>query len=319
MLDESVRWSGGHDGLVAHERVDRSWFRAVLEPFGAAVDDLHPLGGGAVNHVYRCDRVDSSPIVLRFPVDPLRSDEFPVEAWAASAAGRIGIPTATVLGHGIERGIPFAVSEFVAPDPRPIDRPWTWLGSCARRVGTIPLRGAPASLYTRFGSDLQHAWAAHLEYNRSALGDDDQLGLDGAYGSASAADVHDLLARLSPDRYDFGLAHGDLAPRNLVSRGPDEPPVLIDWGAAETGPTPWTDARRVLAWTFLEGSVDRRDHDEFMAGAGLSSSEDHRTLVSMTALHLLDVTRWAREQRPDLYGEYVERCRAGLERLLAIG
>ncbi|WP_259362838.1 hypothetical protein [Curtobacterium sp. ME12] len=35
----------------------------------------------------------------------------------------------------------------------------------------------------------------------------------------------------------------------------------------------------------------------------------------MTALHLLDVTRWARDRRPDLYDEYLGRCRSGLERI----
>jgi hypothetical protein len=93
--------------------------------------------------------------------------------------------------------------------------------------------------------------------------------------------------------------------------------VLIDWGAAETGPAPWTDARRVFAWRFIDGSVTRTDHDDFMTAAGLASDDDddHRRLASMTALHLLDVTRWARDRRPDLYDEYLGRCRSGLERI----
>jgi uncharacterized protein (DUF2132 family) len=37
----------------------------------------------------------------------------------------------------------------------------------------------------------------------------------------------------------------------------------------------------------------------------------------MAALKLLDVTRWARERRPDLYDEYLHRCRRGLAVLLA--
>lgn len=58
-----------------------------------------------------------------------------------------------------------------------------------------------------------------------------------------------------------------------------------------------------------------RSDDEFTAAAGLATPADHATLASLTALHLVDVTRWAREQRPDRYGEYVDRCRVGLERI----
>lgn len=91
--------------------------------------------------------------------------------------------------------------------------------------------------------------------------------------------------------------------------------MLIDWGAAETGPSPWTDARRVFEWAFVDGSISLQEHDEFAAAAGLASSADHRRLAVMTELHLLDVTRWALDKRPDLYSEYRDRCRAGLERI----
>ncbi|WP_336696598.1 hypothetical protein [Curtobacterium sp. USHLN213] len=32
-----------------------------------------------------------------------------------------------------------------------------------------------------------------------------------------------------------------------------------------------------------------------------------------TALHLVDVTRWALDNRADLYAGYVQRCRDGLD------
>jgi hypothetical protein len=252
--------------------------------------------------------------VLRFPVDPLREDEFPVEAWAAAQAARVGVPVARPIVHGVSRGVPFAVSEYVPADPRPIEHPWTWLGAVARTVGTIPLDDAPDSLFSRFGRDLATAWSAHLDYGLSALGPGDPLRRDGAYGSA--AEVRGVLEPLVDRPFDFGLAHGDLAPRNLVSRGPARSPVLIDWGAAQTGPMPWTDARRVFEWAFVDGSIARADHQEFVASAGLASDDDRRTLAAMTVLHLLDVTRWALERRPDRYDEYRERCRTGVERLL---
>ncbi|ROP65299.1 phosphotransferase family protein [Curtobacterium sp. PhB115] len=298
---------------MSEDVIGQPWISAVLRSVGATAEHLEQLPGGAVNHTFRADRPEGGAVVLRFPADPRREDEYPVEAWAAREAARIGIPTATPLLHGVEEGVPFTVSEYVEPDPRGIARPWTWLGAYARAVGRIPLRDAPPSLYSRFGADLEHAWSAHLHYDLAALDGDDRLHRDGAY--VSADEMRDLIGRLESERFDLGLAHGDLAPRNLISRGPLAPPVLIDWGAAETGPTPWTDARRVVEWAFIDESISRQEHDEFMVSAGLDSDADHRTLVSMTVLHLLDVTRWALERRPDLYGEYLARCRTGIDRI----
>lgn len=286
---------------------------AVLRAVGSSADQTERLPGGSVNHTYRVRRAVGADVVVRFPVDPLRSDEFPVEAWAARAAAAAGISVARPLDHGVQDGVPFILSEYVAPDPRPIDRPWTWLGSSARTVASIDLGEAPSSLYTRFGTDLAQAWSAHLAYNSAALVADDPLRHDGAYAAAGALRRH--VERLAAERFAFGLAHGDLAPRNLIARGPDRAPVLIDWGAAATGPSPWTDARRVFEWAFVDGTISRAEYDEFTAAAGLATPAGHATLASLTALHLVDVTRWARDRRPDLYAEYVGRCRVGLERI----
>lgn len=165
--------------------------------------------------------------MLRFPADPLRENEYPVEFWAAHEAARVGIPTARPLRHGVHGDVPFIVSEFVAPDLRPIRDPWTWLGRYARMIGSVDLRDSPSTLYSRFGSALAEAWTAHLDYNLTSLRGDDPLHRDGAY--ASAAPLLGALETLASGEYAFGLAHGDLAPRNLISRGPDSAPVLIDY------------------------------------------------------------------------------------------
>lgn len=286
---------------------------AVLHGVGDLPKYVEPLAGGWVNHTYRSPRAGAGDVVLRFPTDPLRENEYPVEFWAAHEAARIGIPTARPLYHGVHGEVPFIVSEFVTPDLRPIRDPWTWLGRYARMTGSVDLRDAPSTLYSRFGPALAEAWTAHLDYNRASLQGDDPLHRDGAY--ASAAPLLSALETLATGEYVFGLAHGDLAPRNLISRGPDSAPVLVDWGAAGTGPAPWTDARRVFEWAFVDGSISCAEYDEFVAGADVGSEADRSVLAAMTVLHLLDVTRWAREKRPDLYAEYLERCRSGIDRI----
>jgi aminoglycoside phosphotransferase (APT) family kinase protein len=291
---------------------------AILRRMGAAPADARELGGGSVNRTYRVARPGGG-LVVRIPADPRRADEYPVEEWAAGGAARAGIAVAAVRERGVQDGVPFLVQDFVPPHADPVEQPWSQLGRLARQLGTIDLAAAPDALFSRFGRDLVAAWDAHVAYGLTSLDGADPLREDGAYPADALPWLRARFAALAAIPFDHGLAHGDLAPRNLLSRGRDAVPVLIDWGAAMTGPTPWTDARRVTEWALLDGSIAAADHDGFLRAAGLDAPGDRRTLVAMTALHLVDTTRWAREQRPDLYAEYAARCRAGLERLAAAG
>lgn len=284
----------------------------MLAGLGLDPASVERLPGGETNHTVLVRR-GTGDVVVRVPLDPLAADVFPVEAWASAAAARSGVTVAPVLRTGHVDGVPFLVAEYVRPDPRPVDDPWRWLGRTARLLATIPLVDAPPSLYTRFGADLASAWDEHVRYGLRSLDGDDPVRAAGAYTDASR--LRAVFDGLLDRGFRHGLAHGDLAPRNLLSRGPDADPVLIDWGSTETGPTPWTDARRVTAWARVDGTVSPQHHDTFMAAAGLAGSDDQRTLTAMTALHLVDVTRWARERRPDRFRQDVDRCRRGLVRL----
>jgi aminoglycoside phosphotransferase (APT) family kinase protein len=272
------------------------------------VERLH---GGSVNLAYRVTTAGGADVVVRLPVDRLRENEFPVEAWATAAAAAAGLPVAAVLGTGLWRDVPYLVSRFVPSAAEEVAHPWTRLGTYARAIGGIPLDDAPPSLYSRFGADPAAAWASHVRYNLAALDDDDDpLLRDGAY--ASGPRLRGLLRPLAATVFDFGLAHGDLAPRNLVSRGAEVAPVLIDWGGAKVGPTPWTDAQRVFEWAHVERSITGGEFAEFAAAAGVGTREDRRVLLALTALEVVDSTRWARDRRLDLYPAYVTRCRAAL-------
>lgn len=294
---------------MAHDETPAAVLESLVRELGGAPDHVEALPGGAVNLTHRV-RLTTGDVVVRIPRDPLDADVFPVETWATTAAARSGIAVAPVLRSGRRGGLPYLVSEYVEPDPRPVVDPWHRLGRAARAVGVVPLDGAPPSLYSRFGADLPTSWRAHVEYNVRSLAGDDPLLQAGAYTSAST--LRDVLGPLGTTAFDHGLAHGDLAPRNLLSRGPDRAPVLLDWGAAEAGPTPWTDARRVFAWATLDGAVTDTELAAFLAAAGIDSASDRRVLAAMTALHLLDVARWARDRRPDRYASSTERCRRGL-------
>lgn len=266
--------------------------------------------GGVVNRVYRVTG-QGADWVVRLPVDP-QDDVFGVEAWAIAAARRAGIATPEVVATGVDEGVPFMISAYVPAAAEEVDGPWSWLGAYARRVAEIDLAGAPAGLWSRFGSDLEAAWLAHVEYNLAALQDDDLAGR--AYRPQDAAPIRRAVEALGARSFSFGLAHGDLAPRNILSRGRAVAPVLIDWGNVKTGPAPWTDAQQVYQWAVCDRTIPRGDYEELARAAGVA--DDEVTIARLTVLQLVDVTRWAAERRPDLLGRYLRECRDGLARVL---
>ncbi|HEY0215420.1 MAG TPA: phosphotransferase [Cellulomonas sp.] len=306
----------------------------------AAVDHL----GGEDNRVFRVHGDGGPDHVIRFPADAVpdvldvpggteasagtaggSEDHFATELWAMRRATTAGIPTTSVVDRGVCRGVPYLVLDHIAPAAPTTatataaadrERAWHWLGRYARDLAAVRVDHPPPALLTRFGPDLPAAWRRHLAYNRDALDDADPLLADGAYRPADRTVLRDVVDRLARGAFTFGLAHHDLAPRNLVLRPGSAPPVLIDWGAVTLGPTPWTDVGRVYRWTVCDRIVDRRDYDTFARAARVDRPEDEVLLARLTALHLLDVTRWARDQSPDLYPQYLRDCASGLGAVL---
>lgn len=288
--------------------------RRVVAALGGTAGRVIVLAG-VVNHVLRVQG-PGTDWVVRFPVDPCQPDEFPVERWAVGRAAELGIPVPRVVATGTLDGRPYLVWEHLAESPSAPGTAWTWLGRYAATVGGIPLDDAPDGVFSRFGRDLPLAWRRHLEYNLAELGEADRLLADGVYLGADLPVLLDLVGGLAGVELRFGLAHGDLAPRNLVPRGASAPPALIDWGNATTGPTPWTDLQRVHQWVG-EGLVTREELEQLAQAAGLPLTEgNERVLVAMSVLQHLDVARWALDRRPELYPRYRDAGRSGVRRLL---
>lgn len=301
-------------------RAAQALARAVVASHGGSVRTIDSLDGGAVNHVLRVrgTLADSSPFdwVVRSPRTDQWSTEFADESWAAAAATRAGIPTPSVVHVGVVGDRAVMVHEHAA-DAGPVERPWSVLGQYTRRFVDVPLEDAPDGLFNRFGRDVPHAWAQHVDYNLAKLVDDDPLLRDGAYAPHQQPALRALLEEHRTTRLTYGLTHGDLHPRHLLSPGDGRPPVLIDWGNVSTGPTPWTDLRHVLVLARVRNEVTEADLAEFAIGAGAPLDRaTERVLVQMAVLQLLDVVRWALDRRPELYEHFLDECRTGLAVLL---
>lgn len=307
----------GRLGQMTAPSVDAAAFATcVIETHGGTADEMVPLPG-VVNQVFRVTG-GGNDWVVRFPVDPRQPNAFPTEIWAAREASKLGIATPEVVATGYLDGRPYQVVEYCAPAGDPdASEMWRWLGHYSAALAHVPLDGAPEALFSRFGRDLPSAWRSHLVYNLQALSKRDPLIDDGVYQHHDLDRLRALLEGLESIHFTFGLAHGDLAPRNLISRRPPAPPVLIDWGTATTGPAPWTDLQQVYVWAVHDQTISADALHLFGTAAGLPTGDGVMAiLLQMTALRFLDLARWARERRPDLYDRYRISSAHGLKTIL---
>lgn len=301
----------------AHE-TDEARALHVVRGLGARPTTVLRLSGGAMNSVLRVVG-DGTDWVVRSPLDLTRPDVFPLERWASRAAAACGVPVPEVLHVGSSGGVPVTVSRYVEPDPEDPLRPWWWLGRHATALAGARLDDAPDALFSRFGRDLDRAWREHLAYNLACLSPDDHLLADGGYGAQDLETLRAWVRELQGLDVQHGLVHGDLAPRNLVSRGLHAAPVLLDWGSATSGPAPWDSLQRAYQAAAVEGEIPWSAVVDLAEGTGTVLDDTaERTLRRLTALRLLDLARWARDQRPDLYASYREACATSLATLWSL-
>jgi aminoglycoside phosphotransferase (APT) family kinase protein len=292
---------------------------------------------GVDNHVVRVWGAGVD-VVVRTPRDPAEPDTYPAERWVAEHARRHGVPTPRVLVCERDfREAPLMIVEHVASLPSDRD-PWHDLGRLAAALAEVPLAEVPLAevrldaapldgragdarvpdaLLTRFGSDLPEAWRRHLRYGFDSLVPDDRLLDLGVYGEHQRVPLRAALEQLAAESagWRHGLVHGDLAPRNLVSRGADDP-VLIDWGSARTGPVPWLELDRVHRWSVVDELVTADELRHFADGLGVDLDAALPTLRRLALLHHLDLVRWALEHRPDRLARQVEEARLAIARCL---
>ncbi len=272
-------------------------------------------GQGSVNRVYVLSS-DTSRFVIRFAIDPLRQDEFEVEAWCLAQAAAYGIPSPRVVACGNLRKIPYLIQTFAEGAPGTKARSlasWRLMAEYARVVHTIPITDdAPDGLFSRFGRDLDEAWRAHLNYNLDQLVATDALIRLGVYPADQQTRLRSALTRLEDVELFFGLCHGDLSLRNLLVPRVGAP-VLIDWGSASAGPVPYGDLVPLVKAHRVTGDPSTAELHAFAAGLGTPLEGISDTLEGLLLLAALDSVRWAIDQRPDRLDGIVASARAHIQ------
>lgn len=255
--------------------------------------------------------------VVRRPLVPDAGHRFEKDVWAATAAPRVGVRVPQEVRVDWDERGPNCSHRFVPGRRLPEDLDsWRLIGRLAARIALVPPdESAPASLFTRFGRDIDEAWRRHLAHNLEALVPDDRLLAAGAYEAWHQDAIRERLSWLVPRECPQGLAHGDLRPANVVAS--PEGPVVLDWECAEFGPVPGRDLVGVRDHE-LAGRSPVGAADAFVAG--WNESSEHRLTADEADAHELlmriDLVRWAVDRCPGRIDELARRCRDRVDALL---
>jgi len=180
-------------------------------------------------------------------------------------------------------------------------------GEAAGRFHRIAVKGFGVTLLDEKAGRFDGEWQHYVTDNLKAVADRKCCA---GLSDNQAADLRRRFERLAEGRFQFGLCHGDLMPRNVVLD--DRRMTLIDWGCAEAHIVPHFDFREILR----DHASDSVEVLAFAAGYGLNAGLG-ALLPEVEGLLLLcafDVVRWARDRAPTQVVEKEAQLRNYLDR-----
>lgn len=255
---------------------------------------------GGVNRTFLATAADRQLIVRVNEAAELT--RFQKEAWAISHSAAAGVPSPEVLSVGVDGDLAYMIESYVegpsgdtfnAGEQRSA---WREIGTLLKRIHSVPVGG--------FGEELADMsdggstnWDRYLEYNLSSLDDNDPLLAKQILDKSTQQRLKSSFAKLKSIPKRFGLSHGDMSLKNVISH--DGRLHVVDWGEANAHFVPHFDLGVIL-----EDSLDSASPEfaELLTGYGLDLRSFRDLEPDIHALRLLirtDKVRWAMDRKPE--------------------
>lgn len=279
--------------------------QVVADFVGEPVIKVTPiLDKGSVNQIFVVKTATAS-IVVRLNDAETAFQEFEKERWCFEQAAIAGIPGPIVLKVGKAGATAYMLETLVAGengDDCPLNKLEIWhkLGKYARIIHSIKVT-QPFGLEAVAFDNFEIKWSQFLAYNIESLSEADPLIGLGVLTPTQSKQVKQLFASLKERKYQFGLVHRDLAPRNTI-RDKSGRVSLLDWGCAEINIVPHTDLTVLLGWQILENYPTMPELEAFLEGYVISMPDFELMRGELEVLLLLrafDTVRWAIERKPE--------------------
>jgi len=229
---------------------------------------------------------------------------FQMEAWAIGHAAAADVPGPQVASVGIAGELAYMIESYIeGPSGDRLSgaeqrSAWREIGRLLKRIHSVPVGGFGEELTDMSGGGSTK-WDRYLDYNLSALDDNDPLLAQGIVDKSTQQKLKASFERLRSIPKRFGLSHGDMSLKNVISR--DGRLHVIDWGEANAHFVPHFDFGVIL-----EDSLDRAspEFSELLTGYGLDLDGFQALEPEITALRLLirtDKVRWALDRKPERF------------------
>lgn len=256
-----------------------------------SVDSIQEINGlGSVNRIFEV-KGGKQTYIFRLN-NSSKEIEYRKEKWCLENVIKLGIPSPKVLKMGFRDNLVFMIQEKVLglngklcslEEKQEI---WRNLGAYAAKYHTIQRIEEEAVEAQEFHKD----WKARLIYNIAELQEKDSLLKNKILSQAEHLKTKQTLLKLKNIKFNVGLVHGDLCPRNVVWA--KETTYLLDWGTAEINVVPHTEIGLVL----LSKEASETEFNLFLEGLGISSAQYQaieEEIHILNLLHQLDKYRWA--------------------------
>jgi len=294
------------------DRVISEIVEKVLQVSPKSISQI--LDKGITNEVFIVDLSDSK-VILRISPEP-NTSQFEKEQWEMEEANKLGIQLPKVISVGNYCGTIYMILEYIeglhGTDPSLNRRQiWKQLGTYEKLIHSVPTDGFGDHMISP--GKFNGKWQDYIDYDIQSLTQEDKLIEMGVLTLKQSEKIKKIFEHLRDEHFTFGLCHGDLSLKNVISNK-DDKVFLLDWGSSESQIVPHFDIVEVLQSSFHFDFHDK-NFLAFINGCGLSEEEFMSIKPNVDALILLravDRLRWALDKKPSA----IEHFRENLNKIL---
>lgn len=265
--------------------------RIIKRELNDVVNTIIEIKHGSVNKVFDVYCLKGN-YIIRLNIEAEKAIHFQKEKWCYAKVSELGIPSPQVLGIGKEKDYHYMILSKIegingsTGNAQQKITIWKQLGQYASTYNQIKKIALPATKQKAFHKD----WESKLNYNIEQLTEKDALLEKGVFSTIEHTQIKQYLLSLKPEKFNFGLVHGDLCPRNVILN--DSMVYLLDWEMAKIGIIPHTEIGMVL----IDETANPQEFEVFLAGMNLSKKAYHKIEKELRIVNLLsrlDLYRWA--------------------------
>lgn len=266
--------------------------RIIKKELNDSVKSIKEINHGTVNQVYEA-LCENGQYIVRLNVEEEKEFHIQKEKWCYAKVSELGIPSPLVLGIGKEREFHYMILSKIegingsnANEKQKLTI-WKQLGQYATNYNQIKEIAIPAIQQREFHKN----WAAKLNYNLQELTLEDSLLKKKIFSTIEHHQIKKYLLTLKNRKFNFGLVHGDLCPRNVIVNKKTKV-YLIDWETAKIDIIPHTEIGVIL----IDKTANPKEFIAFLEGIGLSKKtykKIEKELRIINLLSRLDLYRWA--------------------------